>query len=401
MSDFDLLRELAEPSDSKIVLLVMDGLGGLPRPEGGGTELEEARKPNLDALAARSTLGLSDPIGPGISPGSGPGHLALFGYDPLKYLIGRGVLEAVGIGFDLLAGDVAARGNFCTVDEQGLVTDRRAGRIATETNIELCGLLRKINLPGVQLFVEPVKEHRFVLVLRGPGLAADLSETDPQRVGLAPLDVKALAPRAQPTADLINRFIVEARKTLAGHHPANMVLLRGFAEEPGLPKIQEVYKLRPAAIATYPMYRGVAKLAGMDVLPTGETIADEFATLRQNWERYDFFFVHVKKTDSAGEDGDFARKMSVIEEVDRHIPEVLDLKPTVFIVTADHSTPTTLRSHSWHPVPVLLYSPNCRPDGVASFSERTCRQGGLGHFPAKDLMSLALGHALRLKRYGA
>ncbi|MGB5932074.1 MAG: phosphoglycerate mutase, partial [Anaerolineae bacterium] len=312
MSDFALMKELKIKADTRIVLLVLDGLGGLPRKPGGLTELETAKTPNLDRLASQSLCGLSVPISPGITPGSGPAHLALFGYDPLRYEIGRGVLEALGIGFDLQKNDLAARGNFCTVDEKGLITDRRAGRIPTEKCIELCELLRTITLPNVEILVEPVKEHRFVLVFRGEGLRQELPDTDPQQVGLAPLPLEPLSPEARDTAALVSHWIARARETLHDQHPANMIVLRGFAKDPGFPSMGDIFGLKPAAIATYPMYRGVAKLVGMEVLSTGESLEEEFETLSTHFDRYDFFFVHVKKIDSAGEDGDFGRKVSII-----------------------------------------------------------------------------------------
>jgi len=400
--DFAFLKNLVVPAQTKIALIVMDGLGGLPLEPGGKTELESARKPNLDALAAQSALGLADPVAPGITPGSGPGHLGIFGYDPLQYEIGRGVLEALGIDFDLGPKDVAARGNFASVDAAGLLTDRRAGRIATEVNQELVKLLRAIKIPGIEIFVETVKEHRFVFVMRGAGLGDALSETDPQKTGVAPLTVKALNAKSRKAAKLANQFIARARKLLADQHPANMILLRGFAKHPAIPSYQEVFGLRAAAIAVYPMYRGLAKLLGMKTLRVdGETVADEFTTLAKYWNDFDFFYLHVKKTDSAGEDGDFARKVHAIEEVDALIPRLLALKPDVVIVTADHSTPALLKSHSWHPVPVLLYSKFVRADGIAEFGERACARGGLGHLRAQELMPIALSNAQRLTKFGA
>ncbi|MBC8263557.1 MAG: 2,3-bisphosphoglycerate-independent phosphoglycerate mutase [Anaerolineales bacterium] len=402
MANFDLMKELHIAAETKIVMLVIDGLGGLPMEPGGPTELEAARTPNLDALAVESICGLSAPIAPGVTPGSGPAHLALFGYDPLRYEIGRGVLEACGIGFPLGPNDVAARGNFCTVDENGLVADRRAGRIPTEKGAELCQVLRAIQLPGVETFVEPVRDYRFVVVLRGEGLSGGLTETDPQQLGVPPRSVEALVPEAQRTAELLNQWIAEARELLADQHPANMVLLRGPDKTPLLPGMAEVYGLRAAAIAVYPMYRGVARLLGMDILETGETLEEEVETLKTHWEEYDFFFVHVKKTDSAGEDGDFALKASVIEHVDEAmVPAITSLEPDVFIVTGDHSTPALLKSHSWHPVPTLLHSKYCRPDEIRTFGERACMRGGLGVFPATDLMWLAMANALRLTKFGA
>ena len=402
MADQAVISSLVIPSATKIVLLVLDGLGGVSLEPGGMTELETARTPNLDALARDGVCGLHDPVGRGITPGSGPSHLALFGYDPLEHQIGRGVMEALGIGFDLQAGDMAARGNFCTVDDMGLITDRRAGRIPTKKGAELVDLLRSIELPNAQAFVEPVKEYRFVVVIRGEDLTGPLTETDPQRLGAAPLPVKALRPEAEGTAFLFNQWIAAARDILADQRPANMVALRGLDKNPGLPSMQEVYGLHSAAVAVYPMYRGAARLVGMKVLPTGENIQEEIEALRANWEEYDFFFVHVKKIDSAGEDGDFERKVSLIEEADKVIiPAILQLMPDVLVVTGDHSTPALLRSHSWHPVPVLLYSRHCRSDLTSSFSERECARGALGRFPATDIMPLAMANALRLTKFGA
>jgi 2,3-bisphosphoglycerate-independent phosphoglycerate mutase len=398
---FDLMRELSMEAKGKIVMLIIDGLGGLPIEPGGPTELEAARTPNLDGLAARSACGHSTPVLPGISPGSGPGHLGLFGYDPLRYEIGRGVLEALGIGFDLGPNDVAIRGNFCSVDEEGLITDRRAGRIPTEKCVELVKMLRSIELPGVQLFVEPVRDYRFVLVLRGEGLSGEVADTDPQQVGVKPLPARAESPDSERTAELANRWIAQAAGMLADQHPANMLTLRGFAVDPGLPTMWDIYKLRSAAVATYPMYRGVAKLVGMDVLETGETIADEVATLQKHWEDYDFFFFHVKKTDSYGEDGNFDGKVHVIEETDKHVADLLALKPDVFLVTGDHSTPAKLKRHSWHTLPVLLWSNYCRPSSIESFGETACLGGSLGFIHHVDLMPLAMAHADRLNKYGA
>jgi 2,3-bisphosphoglycerate-independent phosphoglycerate mutase len=401
MDSLNLMKQLHKESKSKVILLVLDGLGGLPLTPDGDTELEQARTPNLDQLAARGICGMSTPIAPGIEPGSGPGHLSLFGYDPLVYDIGRGVLEALGIGFDLQPNDIAARGNFCSLDENGLITDRRAGRIPTETNIKLVEKLRAIQLPGVETFVETVKEHRFVLVLRGEGLEDGLTETDPLSTGQAPLPVRALSARAEPTAALINQWMAEARKLLADERPANGCNLRGLAKDPGLPHMGEIYGWKAGAIATYPMYRGVAKLVGMDVLPTGDTIEDEIKTLQAHWKDYDFFFFHVKKTDSYGEDGNFDARVEVIEHVDHVLPDLMALKPDAIVISGDHSTPAKLKSHSWHELPVLLWANDIRPDQVAAFGERPCMLGGLGHVRHVDLLPLAMAYSGRLKRYGA
>ncbi len=402
MTDLNLMRELAIEGQTKILLLVLDGLGGLPQTPAGLTELEAARTPNLDALAARSICGMSTAVAPGVTPGSGPGHLALFGYDPLRHEIGRGVLEALGIGFDLQPSDVAARGNFCTLDPQtGLIADRRANRIPTEVGARLCAKLRQIRLSGVEAFVEPVKEYRFVLVLRGEYLYDGLTETDPQQVGKPPLPVKPLRPEATHTAALLNQWLADARRLLADEYPANGCNLRGIDKDPGLPKLSEIYKLRCGAIATYPMYRGVAQLAGMEILPTGETIEDEVETLKQHWADYDFFFFHVKRTDSRGEDGDFEGKVAVIEHLDAVLPDILALEPDVVIITGDHSTPAVWSAHSWHELPVLLASSYVRPDSVMQFGERPCMAGGLGHIYHTDLLPLAMGYAGRLAKFGA
>jgi len=397
----ELIKPISRSSPTRIVLLVIDGLGGLPRPQTGRTELETANTPNLDKLATKGICGLIDPVSPGITPGSAPGHLALFGYDPVTFNIGRGALEAIGVDFDLQQGDVAARGNFCTVDETGLVTDRRAGRISTEKCAELCQLLDGVLIDEVKLFVCPVKEHRFIVVFRGEGLAAELSDSDPQQIGVAPKVITALRPEAGRMASISNQFIAQAKAILAGHYPSNMLLLRGFSKRPQFPTMGEIYKLKPAAIASYPMYRGLAKLVGMEVLETGTTIEDEFATLKQNYTNYDFFFLHIKGTDSAGEDGDFDRKVRVIQEIDNALPSLTGLEADVIVVTGDHSTPALLKGHSWHPVPILLYSKWCRPDRVGEFSESACVCGGLGRFPATQIMPLAMANALKLNKFGA
>lgn len=401
--DLPTIQSLVQTAQTKIVLLVLDGLGGLAMEPGGATELENAHTPKLDQLAAQGICGLHQPVATGITPGSGPAHLALFGYDPLHYRVGRGVLSALGIDFALGANDVAARGNFCTLDDEGRVADRRAGRIATEKNEELCEVLRQIELPGVEVFVETVKEYRLLLVLRGEGLSGKLADTDPQETGKQPLQPKALSAEAEKTAGLVREFLSQARRVLAGHHPANMILLRGFSQKPDWPPVSQVFGLRAAAIAGYPMYRGVAKLVGMDVLATGATISEELETLKAHWKDYDYFFLHIKPIDSAGEDGDFERKVQLIEQVDVEvIPKILDLEPDVLVVTGDHSTPSLLKYHSWHPVPVLLWSRYCRRDGVERFGESACLAGGLGsRFPATDLMPLALANALRLEKFGA
>jgi 2,3-bisphosphoglycerate-independent phosphoglycerate mutase len=396
-----VIKVLSQVTPSKIVMVVLDGLGGLPDPATGKTELESAATPHLDALATRSLCGLTEPVSPGITPGSGPGHLALFGYDPLVFEVGRGILEATGIDFPLQQGDIAARGNFCTLDKTGMITDRRAGRIATEASTRLCRLIDGQMINGTQIFVIPVRDHRCVVIFRGPNLSASVSDSDPGKTGAPPEKICALTKEGQNLADIANRFLEEARSKLSEHTPANMLLLRGFSQRPDFPPMTEVYQLKPAAIAPYPMYRGLAKLVGMQTLPTGATIEAEVETLCQNYNQYDFFFLHVKGTDAAGEDGDFARKVKFIEQFDHTLPGITKLAPEVLIIAGDHSTPAILKGHSWHPVPFLLASPWCRPDGLKEFSESACRYGGLGRFPATQVMTLAMAHALKLAKYGA
>lgn len=403
MANFELIRELAKPG-GKIILLVMDGVGGLPHPETGKTELETAHKPNMDRLAREGSTGLSIPVSRGIAPGSGPAHLALFGYDPVKYNVGRGVLSAFGVGLHVGELDVAARGNFATVDAGGFITDRRAGRIATEEAAKRLELLKQIKLPGVEIELKSEADYRFVLVMRGEGLNASISDTDPQSTGKPALPATAHVPEAQHTADLVNQWVELAARALHGQEPANMVLMRGFASDPKLPKFQDVYKLNPACVAVYPMYKGVSQLVGMQVIQTDahDSTQAEFDHVVRIWEDHDFVFCHIKYTDSRGEDGNFDAKVRVIEEVDAALPTLLGLKPSVMIITGDHSTPATYKAHSWHPVPTILWAPGTHmPDYVTEYGERACLQGALGQFQATDLMPLALAHAGRLDKYGA
>ncbi len=401
MDNIELLRPLIVPNTTKIVLLVSDGLGGLaPQPD-GQTELEAARTPNLDNLATRSETGLHWPIGPGITPGSGAAHLALFGYDPVTYQIGRGVIEALGEDLEMVAGDIASRGNFATMDTQGRIADRRAGRISTETCERLVKKLQAIRHEDVQFVVKAGKGHRFVMVMRGAGLSDEIASNDPQKNGLPPHPVRALAPAAEKSAELIRYFIAQASRILADEHPANTVLLRGFGRLPHLPLMSDAFGLRALAVASYPMYRGLAKLIGMAAPPTGSTLPELLAVLKDNWAGYDYFYFHFKDTDGAGEDGDFERKVQAIEALDAAIPEVLALRPDVLAVTGDHSTPAVLKGHSWHPVPLLLHSPHCRAYGPAAFSERACYQGSLHLFKAVELMPMMLANAQRLEKFGA
>lgn len=398
--DNEALRGSFATTSSKILLLVVDGLGGLPDPDTRLSELETANIPNLDGLARESACGLTLPVQPGVAPGSGPGHLALFGYDPVKYMIGRGALEALGIDVDLQEGDVAARGNFCTVDSEGNLTDRRAGRIPTSESAPLCNMLQDITLDGVEATVYPVQDYRFVLHLRGPGLSDQVCETDPQQTGVPPLEALALSPEATKTASAVRQFVDTAARMLSERERANMIMLRGFSQLPHLPSMGEAFCLNPGAIAAYPMYRGLASIAGMRVMPTGSTFTDEVYTLREHYHEHDFFFLHYKPADAAGEDGNFKGKVEALEALDRHIPDLLDLGPDVLVVAGDHSTPAIMAAHSWHPVPFMLRSKWTRGEGVDAFSERDCASGSLGTFPASDAMMLATAHAGKLLKFG-
>ena len=401
-----LMRDLHQEG-GKIVLLVLDGLGGLPMEAGGKTELETANTPNLDNLAAEGSTGLSIPIREGIEPGSGPAHMSLFSYDPIRYEIGRGVLEALGIEFPLQPDDLAARGNFASADADGTITDRRAGRISSDECVRLTAKLQEATadlLPGYEVFVRPVKEHRFVLVIRGAGLGGELTETDPLMTGKKPLRVRDESGRAEGahTAGLVNQWVDGARAVLVNEEQANSLNLRGLAKDPGLDRFPDIYGMRAGAIAVYPMYRGVAQLVGMDVVHfEGDRPGHEIDALAQAWDDYDFFFIHIKKTDSYGEDGNFDAKVHEIEAVDAIIPRILELGPGALIVTGDHSTPAKLGKHSWHPVPTLLWSPTAMPDQAQSFGERACASGHLGLFHATTLIPQAMSHAGRLKRFGA
>ena len=395
-----IVSELCFSSDTKIVLLVCDGLGGIP--VDGRTELETARTPNLDEAARRGVCGLTDPVFMGITPGSGPAHLSLFGYDPLKYQLGRGILEALGSGVEVGRNDVVTRGNFATLKD-GLVADRRAGRIPTSENERLCAIinaaLAKQN--DVEISLTPGKEHRFVARFRAEGLSDALTDADPQKDHKPRVPAKATVPEAERTAVIVNRFLDDLTNLLKNEPKANTALLRGFSKFPSIPPMESLYKLRPAAVANYPMYKGLAKLLGMTVLNVGPETDDLFTALEREFANHDFFYVHFKKTDAAGEDGNFAKKVAAIEEIDRFIPRLLALKPDVLVITSDHSTPARLSGHSWHPNPFVLVAPTAGEDDVKELTERACSQGMLGRFPSIYAMPLMLAHALKLKKYGA
>src|SRR5919106_3967394 len=396
----DLARLLIR-NDSKIVLVVVDGLGGMADEE-HSTELEEASTPHLDRLATQGVTGLLDPVGPGITPGSGPGHLALFGYDPLEHQLGRGALSAAGLGFDLRPGDVAARANLCTLDAEGNVSDRRAGRPSDEDARRVVELLqREVRVPDVEVFFRHERQHRVLVVVRGEGLDPRVTDTDPQATGVPPVEARALDPAARKMADVVARLQKEVGRVLGGETLVNGLLLRGFDSRRDLPAFEERYGLRAAAVAVYPMYRGIAHLLGMDVLGPPTDLAGQLDLLRKNWEPLDFFFVHHKDADSAGEDGDRSGKITAIERLDEAVPDLLALEPDVIVVTGDHSTPSQMAAHSWHPVPLLLWGRRSGRDGVERFGDRSCLQGGLGRRLSVGLMPIVLATAGRLAKYGA
>jgi 2,3-bisphosphoglycerate-independent phosphoglycerate mutase len=405
------LKPLLEKNNSKILLVVLDGLGGLPIREDGKTELELANTPNLDRLAYLSACGLHIPVDYGITPGSGPGHLGIFGYDPTKYQIGRGILEALGLDMEVTERDIAIRGNFATVKyENGtpIVIDRRAGRIPTEENRRIVQKIteRIKEIDGVKVLIKSGREHRVAIVLRFPEPlppgSDEVNDTDPQETGVPPLKAEGKNPNAQKVAEIINKLVEKIAEIIKDEPKANYLLLRGVAQKPKIEHFTDKFGLKAAAIAVYPMYKGLAKLVGMEeVNPKGETIADEIETLKEAWDKYDFFFLHIKKTDSYGEDGNVEGKVKILEEFDRELPKLLDLKPDALIITGDHSTPCAVKGHSWHPVPTLLHSKYVLGRTSLAFTERECLKGELGIFPAYKLMQLALANAMRLKKFGA
>jgi len=403
MEHFDLMKRLQQKNSQKIILLVLDGVGGIPMHAGSQTALETAATPNMDKLAAAGALGQLISIRPGITPGSGPAHLSLFGYDPVEYEVGRGVLSSNGVGLKVNFGDIACRANFCTVDTNGLITDRRAGRISSDVAQPLCERLNTIEIPGIEVEVKLVKEYRFTVVIRGEGLEADIEDTDPQTVGKAPLSATARSAGSEKAADCFNSWLAKACELLKDEPQANACTLRGFSTDPGFPTMTDVFGLNPACIAVYPMYKGVSALVGMDVKSfNGDQPSDEFAAAERYWDAHDFFFIHIKKTDSYGEDGNFDGKVHVIESVDAALPQLMALKPDAIAITGDHSTPCKMKSHSWHPIPLLIWSPEMiRPDDQNTFGETSCAHGNLGTFHATELMPMLLAHTNKLKKFGA
>ncbi len=394
------LRPLLQPSDQKILVVLMDGLGGFPEAT-KGTELEDAHTPNMDRLAAEGLTGLGEIVGPGITPGSGPGHLALFGYDPNEFELGRGALSAAGLDIALRKGDVAARGNLCTLDADGTIADRRAGRIATDEAGPLVERLQdEVKIEGIDLTFAHEREHRLLVLLRGDGLDARITDTDPQRTGIPPAQPEALDPTAERTAAIIAEVDARVRAALEGER-ANGVLMRGFDTHEDLPSIEERYGLSAAAIAIYPMYRGISRLLGMEVLPKPADLAEQVAMTREAWTDFDYFFIHHKATDAAGEDGDREAKIAAIEQVDAVIPDLMALEPDVVMITGDHATPPQLAGHGWHPVPVLARGARLGVDDTDRFGERACSGGLLGLRPMAHMMPILLAASGRLAKYGA
>jgi 2,3-bisphosphoglycerate-independent phosphoglycerate mutase len=402
MQHHEFYSSLAIRNDNKIVLLLIDGLGGASHEDYEyKTELEYAKHANLDRLASRGVTGMLTPVLHGVTPGSGPAHIGLFGLDPISFNIGRGVLEALGIGLVPERTDVLARGNFCNVDNEGTIIDRRAGRISRQICEQRLDLLLDIRVPGSDIELHAVEGHRFVLRLKGADLDGNIANTDPGTVGAKPKPAKALTPRAETTASIINAFVDQALERLKGQSVANGLVLRGFSTLPNIPSFHELYGLRSAALAIYPMYKGLARTVGMDILDCGKTFPDQLRSLETHWKEYDYFFIHYKYTDSCGEDGNFLSKVNHIETLDDSIDSLVRLDPAVLAITGDHSTPAALKSHSWHPVPLLLVSSTCRRDGSTAFTENVCARGALGNIESKYLMGLLLAHALRLEKFGA
>jgi 2,3-bisphosphoglycerate-independent phosphoglycerate mutase len=403
-----LYSELTLKTQAKLALVVLDGLGDIAtKAQGEMTPLEAACTPNLDALVAQGCAqGRMIPIAPGITPGSGPGHLGLFGYDPLEFQVGRGVIEALGLGLTLKPGDVCARANFATLDAKGIVTDRRAGRIPTATCEKLCAMLAaKVKKIGdTEVIIQAGKEHRFVVVFRGKGLEGPLTDADPNREGLPIPTVKPRDPKSagqKKVARLIADFYKAALPILAKEKPANGFLMRGIAHQPAIPLFEERYRLKPACLAVYPMYKGLAQLVGMKKIEGPQTIAEQFERYLAEYDNYGFFFIHFKYTDKFGEDGNFEAKKKAIEEFDAALPILLQKKPDVLAITGDHSTPCAIKGHSWHPQPVLLHSAVSGSDKLQRFTETGANQGSLGVFEAKYLIRLMQANAKMFDKFGA
>jgi len=406
MDKLQLLESLNIKNNKKIIFLVIDGLGGITHPEYKMTELEAAHTVNLDNLVKNSLSGLIIPVGYGITPGSGPSHLALFGYDPFNYEIGRGILEALGLGIEIGKYDLCARANFATIDyKTNIVIDRRASRPQTEKTVELCKFLQEnINeIDDIKVTIKPGRGHRFVVVFTGENLSEKITDNDPQKDGYSPKIIKANSSEGEKTSKIVNKFLNRVTELIKEKTPMNYILIRGFSKYPDIPSMNKVYGLNSACIAVYPMYKGLAKLVGMKILDVpGEKISDEITTLKKEYNNYDFFYVHIKETDTFGEDGNFLAKVNKLNEIDGFIPEILELNPDVLVITGDHATPSVLKGHSWHFVPVMIYTKYALYPNISNrFTERECLKGYLGILPAKEIMSIALANTFKLSKFGA
>jgi len=409
MERIDILKELVEKNDSKILLVVLDGLGDIPSID-GKTPLEAAKTPNLDKLSKNSALGMHIPVMPGITPGSGPGHLSIFGYNPIKYKIGRGILEALGVGLEVTENDICIRANYAKVEEKDgklIVNDRRAGRLSTEENKKLTEKITKEieEINGVKIFMKSGIEYRLAILLRFNEKVnedmCDILETDPQNEGKEVISPEPLNEKAKIVSEILKEFLLRVREIIK-NEKGNYLLLRGYSTPPIIPNFSEIYKLKSLSIATYPMYKGLTKLIGMETVKVdGFSIKDEIDVLRKNYKNFDFIYLHIKKTDSYGEDGDFMNKLKVIEEFDSYLPEILSLNFDVLCITGDHSTPTIMKSHSFHPVPLLIHSPFVFKGLSERFTEKECLKGELGIIKGEDIISLLLAHSKKLKKYGA
>ena len=404
----------------KVVLVIIDGLGDRPISElKDQTPLEAANTPNLDYFATNGITGIMNAIDVGIRPGSDTSHLAIFGYDPETHYTGRGIFEAAGIGMELKKGDIALRGNFATVTEDLIIVDRRAGRI--ENVSKLADALNGMKIDGVRFFVKAGVMHRAGVVLRGSNLSHMVSDNDPHEVGVKVKQVKALdnTEEAKFTASVINKFLEEAHKILKEHEvnkkrrkerllEANYILLRGASKLTHFEPFEKKYKLKACCIAGAGLYKGIAKVLGMDVLQvkgaTGTANTDinaKFIAAKKALAKYDFVFVHIKYADNYAEDGNVFGKLKFIEKIDDALIHLIGIKDTLIVITADHSTPCKLKAHSGDPVPIVMFGEGVRTDKVKEFNERSCMQGGLGRIKGKDLMNEILNLIGKAKLYGA